>query len=94
MQENQKSNFRECIAAAEGFDVLEQGRFETVERSIKQLLYQMNHLAKLWKVNFLTQRFMRMIAHSSRLACPPELHVLCRHGDSHRLHLRANNSGD
>lgn len=36
---------------ADGFDMLEPKRCETVERAVKQIMHQLNLLAKLWKVS-------------------------------------------
>ena len=50
LQNKQKRNLRECVDNADGFDMLEPRRCETVERAVKQIMHQLNLLAKLWKV--------------------------------------------
>ncbi|KAJ3283946.1 Centromere/kinetochore protein zw10 [Borealophlyctis nickersoniae] len=45
----QRDNLRECIESADGFDVVDDARHAAVERAIKQVLYQLRHLSKLWK---------------------------------------------
>ncbi|KAJ3055799.1 Centromere/kinetochore protein zw10 [Rhizophlyctis rosea] len=42
-------NLRECVDNADGFDMLESKRCEIVERAVKQIMHQLNLLAKLWK---------------------------------------------
>ncbi|TPX72350.1 hypothetical protein SpCBS45565_g00434 [Spizellomyces sp. 'palustris'] len=47
--ETQRKNLLDCIESAGGFDVLAERRHEIVERAIKQVLYQLTHLSKVWK---------------------------------------------
>ncbi|KAI8924925.1 Centromere/kinetochore Zw10-domain-containing protein [Entophlyctis helioformis] len=47
-QRAQQANLVESVAAANGFDCLEPARHECVERAVKQVLYHIRHIAKIY----------------------------------------------